>query len=150
LAIYSIGYEISYKTVRMTCNIIRDLPGTPAVGSQDTICFLRGRSGRATICLSLRLFRYHVNYFSFRSEAMLIRFLLITESKDRSSIYLPFRWSGIRYQEKEPNGRELKELYILFQFYEKKIRRAKGSKYNTNNITKTGTATAIYFSLLSI
>ena len=53
-AIYSIGYEVSYKIVRMTCNIIRDRPGTPAVGSQDTICILRGRSGGATICLSLR------------------------------------------------------------------------------------------------
>jgi hypothetical protein len=61
-------------------------------------------------------FRYHLNYFSFRSEALLIRFLLITGSKDRSSIYLLFRWSGIRYQEKEPNGRELEELYIFFNF----------------------------------
>jgi hypothetical protein len=69
---------------------------------------------------------------------------LTTGSKDRSSIYLPFRWSGIRYQEKEPNGRELEELNIFFLFSGKKIRRTKGSKYNTNNITKTGTATAIY------
>jgi hypothetical protein len=56
----------------------------------------------------------------------------------------PFRWSGIRYQEKEPNGRELEELYIFFKFYGKKTRRTKGSKYNTNNITKTGNTTAMY------
>ena len=51
---YSIGYKISYKIVRMTRIIIRERLGTPAVGSQNANCFLRGRSGGATICLSLR------------------------------------------------------------------------------------------------
>jgi hypothetical protein len=56
----------------------------------------------------------------------------------------PIPLSGIRYQEKEPNGRELEELDIFFR---KKIRRTKRSKFNTNNITKTGTATAINLSI---
>jgi len=51
---YSIGYEISCKIVRMTCIIIRVRIGTPVVGSQKANSFLRGRSGGATICLSLR------------------------------------------------------------------------------------------------
>jgi hypothetical protein len=51
--------------------------------------------------------------------------------------------SGIRYQEKEPNKRELEELDIFFILFGKKIRRTKRSKFNTNNITKTGIATAI-------
>ena len=51
---YSVGYKISYKIVRMTCIIIRVRLGTPVVGSQNANCFLRGRSGGATICLSLR------------------------------------------------------------------------------------------------
>jgi len=55
----------------------------------------------------------------------------------------PIPLSGIRYQEKEPNERELEELDIFFIFFGKKIRRTKRSKFNTNNITKTGTATAI-------
>jgi hypothetical protein len=59
--------------------------------------------------------------------------------------------SGIRYQEKEPNERELEELEIFFIFFGKKIRRTKRSKFNTNNITKTGTATAIntHFNVVS-
>jgi hypothetical protein len=80
-------------------------------------------------------FRCHLNYFSFRSETLLIRFLLRTESKGLIFYSLSFRCSGIRYQEKEPNGRELEELYIFFKFSGKKIRRTKGSKYNINNIT---------------
>ncbi len=56
----------------------------------------------------------------------------------------PIPLSRIRYQEKEPNERELEELDIFFIFFGKKIRRAKRSKFNTNNITKTGNATAIY------
>ena len=51
---YSISYKISYKIVRMTRIIIRERLGTPMVWSQDANCFLRGRSGGATICLSLR------------------------------------------------------------------------------------------------
>jgi len=47
----------------------------------------------------------------------------------------PIPLSGIRYQEKEPNERELEELDIFFIFFGKKIRRTKGSKYNTDNIT---------------
>jgi hypothetical protein len=61
-----------------------------------------------------------------------------------SSIYLPFRWSRIRYQEKEPDGRELEELYVFFKFSGKKIRRTKGSKSHTDNITGTGNTTAMY------
>ena len=55
----------------------------------------------------------------------------------------PIPLSGIRYQEKEPNERELEELDIFFIFFGKKIRRTKRSKFNTNNITKTGNATGI-------
>jgi hypothetical protein len=33
--------------------------------------------------------------------------------------------SGIRYQEKEPNERELEELNIFFIFYGKKIKKTK-------------------------
>jgi len=51
---YSIGYKISYKIVRMTRIIIRERLGTPAVGSQNANSFLGDRSGGATICLSLR------------------------------------------------------------------------------------------------
>ena len=59
LAMYSIGYKISCKIVRMTCIIIRDRLDTPAVGFQNANSFLRGRSGeaasgRVTIGLSLR------------------------------------------------------------------------------------------------
>jgi len=64
-----------------------------------------------------------------------------------SSIYLPFRWPGIRYQEKEPDGRELEELYVFFKFSGKKIRRTKGSKSHTDNITGTGNTTAIYLNI---
>ena len=72
---------------------------------------------------------------------------MTTESKDFSSIYFPFRWSRIRYQEKELNERELEELNIFFIFFRKKIRRTKRSKFNTNNITKTRNATSknLYF-----
>ena len=56
----------------------------------------------------------------------------------------PIPLSRIRYQEKEPNERELEELDMFFIFFGKKIRRTKRSKFNTNNITKTGNATAIY------
>ena len=49
---------------------------------------------------------------------------------------------------------KLEELYIFFIFSGKKIRRNKGSKFNTNNITKTGNATAIntqfIFSILTV
>ena len=76
---YSVSYKISYKIVRMTCIIIRVRLGTPVVGSQNANCFLRGRSGGATICLSLRPFSFHVNYFSFRPEALIIRILMTTE-----------------------------------------------------------------------
>ena len=53
-AMYSIGYRISYKVVRMTRIIIRERMDTPAVGSQNANSFLGGRSDGATICLSLR------------------------------------------------------------------------------------------------
>jgi hypothetical protein len=59
----------------------------------------------------------------------------------------PIPLSRIRYQEKEPNERELEELDIFFIFFGKKIRRTKRSKFNTNNITKTGNATAINLSI---
>ena len=62
--------------------------------------------------------------------------------------YPPIPLSGIRYQEKEPNGRELEELDIFFIFFRKKIRRTKRSKFNTNNITKTDNITAMYLSNL--
>jgi len=42
----------------------------------------------------------------------------------------PIPLSRIRYQEKEPNERELEELYIFFIFSGKKIKRTKGSKFN--------------------
>ena len=135
MAIYSIGYEISYKIVRMACNIIRERSGTPAAGSQDAICFLRGRSGRATICLSLRRSDFILITSPFALRPCSSGFYRSRDGEVCSSIYLPFRWSGIRYQEKEPNGRELEELYIFFKFSGKKIRRTKGSKYNTDNIT---------------
>jgi hypothetical protein len=51
---YSVGYKISYKIVRMTRIIIRERLGTPAVGFRDANSFLGGRSGSVTICLSLR------------------------------------------------------------------------------------------------
>ena len=51
---YSIGYKISYKIVRMTRIIIRERQGTPAVGIQNANSFLRGRSGSVTNCPSLR------------------------------------------------------------------------------------------------
>ena len=53
-AVYSVSYKISYKIVRMTRIIIRERLGIPAVGSQNANNFLGGRSGGATICLSLR------------------------------------------------------------------------------------------------
>ena len=128
----------------MTRIIIRERLGTPAVGSQNANSFLGDRSGGATICLSLR-----------RSAFMQL-LLLSPWGPDNqvfndhgkvivcSSIYLPFRWSRIRYQEKEPDGRELEELYVFFKFSGKKIRRTKGSKSHTDNITGTGNTTAIY------
>ena len=51
---YSVGYKINYKIVRMTRIIIRDRLATPVIGSQNANFFLRGRSGGATIWLSLR------------------------------------------------------------------------------------------------
>jgi hypothetical protein len=50
---YSVGYKISYKIVRMTRIVIRERLGTPAVGSQNANSFLGDRSGGATI-VSLR------------------------------------------------------------------------------------------------
>ncbi len=88
LAMYSVGYKISCKIVRMTCIIIRDRLGTPAIGFQNANCFLRGRSGGATICLSLKAFSFHVNHFSFRPEALIIRILMTTE-KWGLFFYLP-------------------------------------------------------------
>jgi hypothetical protein len=48
---------------------------------------------------------------------------------------MPFLCSRIKYQEKEPNGRELEEVDIFFLFSGKKIRKTKGSKCHTDNIT---------------
>ena len=84
------------------------------------------------------------NYFSFRPEALVIRILMSTERWGLFFYFPPIPLSGIRYQEKEPNERELEELDMFFIFFGKKIRRTKRSKFNTNNITKTGIATAIY------
>jgi hypothetical protein len=52
-----------------------------------------------------------------------------------SSIYLSFQRSRIRYQEKQPNGREVEELDIIFYFFCEEDKKTKGSKSHTNNIT---------------
>ena len=51
---YSVGYRLSYKIVRMTRIIIRERLYTPAVGYQNANSFLGGRSNGATICFPLR------------------------------------------------------------------------------------------------
>ncbi len=50
----SVGYQISYKIVKNTCNIIRFPLGTPGVGLQDGKSFLKGHSNRGAFFLSPR------------------------------------------------------------------------------------------------
>ena len=139
---YSVGYKISCKIVRMICNIIRDRPGTPAVGLQGNRSSLKGHPGRVNFFLSLRRSDIILITSPFALRPCSSGFYWSRNGGVCSSICLPFRWSRIRYQEKEPNERELEELNIFFIFSGKKIKRTKGSKCNTDNIIGTGNTTA--------
>ena len=50
----SVGYRISYKIVKNTCNIIRYSLGTPGVGLQDGKSLLKGHSITVAFFLSPR------------------------------------------------------------------------------------------------
>jgi hypothetical protein len=62
-------------------------------------------------------FRYHLNYFSFRSEALMMGFLRTTAGNAFSSLSTTFCRPQTKYQERSWMERELEELNGFFNIF---------------------------------